>query len=124
MDEDYEEAFRWVSKAADQGNLDGVVYLATCYLNGIGVTEDRVEAVRLVRTAAERGHVTAQYNLGRAYFLGVGVPANVNEAIKWWHKAFERGDLGARQCLIDLGVLKKTTKKHNKWRKRLRFFRR
>ena len=61
---DYKEAVRLFSLAAQQGHSDAQYNLGLCYQNGIGVVKDYKEAVRLFSLAAQQGDSGAQYNLG------------------------------------------------------------
>ena len=67
---DYVSAVRWLSLAADQGEVDAQVTLGVMYANGEGVPEDDAEAVRWYRLAADQGLADAQYNLGLRHDRG------------------------------------------------------
>ncbi len=62
---DYEEAFKWYRKAAEQGYANAQTILGSIYANGLGVSKDIKEAVRWYRKAAEQGNANAQGNLKR-----------------------------------------------------------
>lgn len=48
------EAITWFQRAADQGDSDSLITLATAYAEGIGVAQDYVEAHKLLNVAAPR----------------------------------------------------------------------
>jgi TPR repeat protein len=91
IEQDIAQAFRWLSKSAEQGVPDAQWNLGTCYQDGIGVDVDLQEAVRWYRKAAEQGLAGAQNDLGVCYQHGVGVPVNSTEAVRWYRKAAEQG---------------------------------
>ncbi len=51
----YREAFKWLSKAANQGNVSAMNELAILYENGNRVGQNFTEAVRWYRNAANKG---------------------------------------------------------------------
>ena len=61
----YEEAFKWLTKSAAQGDTIAISNLATCYELGKGVKKDIPEALKLYAKAAEKGLATAKVNLRR-----------------------------------------------------------
>lgn len=58
------EAFRWFSKAADQGSMESLVYLGTMLCSGQGCTKDVAKAQEYLKKAAAAGLPEAQYRLG------------------------------------------------------------
>ncbi|MCD8303834.1 MAG: sel1 repeat family protein [Prevotellaceae bacterium] len=102
--QDYEEATRWYSMAAEQGFsspqfAEALNNLGVCYDNGEGVPQNLEEAVKWYRKAAEQGNAVAQYNLGYSYDNGEGVEQNLEEAVKWYRKAAEQGNKWAQNNL-------------------------
>ena len=55
----------WLSKAANQGDLDAQYQLAQCYETGYGINKDETIASVLYQKAAKQGHVKAQ----RSYLM-------------------------------------------------------
>ena len=53
--EDKAEAFKWFSKAADQGDGTGLSNLGSCYEQGTGCNQDLVEAYKLYLLAGVAG---------------------------------------------------------------------
>jgi uncharacterized protein len=83
---DYQEAFRLLSAAADQGAPRAVLNLARMYAEGLGVPKDVAEAVRLYKTVSAVEFL-ALIALGRIYSRGEGVPTDRVEAKKWYSAA-------------------------------------
>ena len=99
-DEDnYTEAVKWYSEAAEQGYAKAQYNLGYCYDEGLGVSQNYAEAVKWYRKAAEQGLADAQNNLGVCYAKGQGVGKNYVEAAKWYRKAAEQGDAVAQHNL-------------------------
>ena len=63
VEEDDEEAKRWIQKSADQGYARAQVILGTFYLKGAGVKKDHKEAAKWNQKAAEQGDAEAQSKL-------------------------------------------------------------
>lgn len=80
---DYAQAAEWYRKAAEQGDIDAQLHLASLYRDGRGVVRDMVQAATWYRKAAEQGDVGAQATLGVLYSMGLGVERNDVEAYFW-----------------------------------------
>ncbi|KAI9209652.1 Sel1 repeat family protein [Polychytrium aggregatum] len=63
VSEDYERAFEWFSKSAEQGNRYGQRELGVCYETGEGVPEDIDAAVFWYRKSTDQGLEAAIGNL-------------------------------------------------------------
>ena len=85
--EDYKEAFKWFTKAAEKGHTDAQYGLGVMYHAGKYVSQSNEKAFKWYKKAAESGHTDAQYRLGVMYNIGQGVPQAPQEAFKWWTKA-------------------------------------
>ncbi len=82
--QDYGEAGKWYTKAAEQGNAEAQNSLGYYYeLNELNPKK----AVEWYTKAAEQGLPVAQCNLGICYKYGNGVEKNLEEAVKWYQKA-------------------------------------
>ena len=75
--QNYEEAFKWYSKAAEQGDAWAQNNLGVMYHNGQGVQRDYVEAYKWYSLAAALGHKDAAKN--RDNLLGSLTPEQVSE---------------------------------------------
>ncbi len=88
------EAYKWLSKASDQGLVDAQVDLGDFYLEGRGIPINPAEAAQLYRTAAEKGNTDAEARLGWIYSHGLGVGMEWGEeALKHYTNAVH-GDSG------------------------------
>ena len=109
------EAFRWLSRAAQQGQPVAEYRLGTLYERGQGVPADGAQAAHWYEMAANQGNRKAMHNLAVAYAGVVGGKKNMAEAARWFAKAaalglsdsqfnlavlYERGD-GVPQSLLD-----------------------
>ena len=82
--------------AAERGDIDAMLELATLYSIGHYIKRDVPETVKWLRKAAELGNAKAQYELGFYYDVGDGVPQDLAEAVNWWHRAAEQGNMDAQ----------------------------
>ena len=64
LPQDYKEAVKWYTKAAEQGYADAQFNLALMYDNGQGVPKDYKEAVKWYTKSAEQGGGTLSTTLG------------------------------------------------------------
>jgi TPR repeat protein len=100
--EDYKEAAKWYSKAADRGYAFAQFNLGVMYENGLGVKQDYAVALKLYQKAVEQGDVDAEFKMGVMYANGFGVERNYTEALKWYTKAASYGYADAQ---YNIGVL-------------------
>ena len=95
LDEDYEQAVHWLTKAAEQNHAEAQYYLGKCYDNGYGIPQNREHAAELTRKAAEQGLAIAQFSLGCCYCNNIsGVKADAEQSAYWFAKAAEQGFTG------------------------------
>jgi formylglycine-generating enzyme required for sulfatase activity/TPR repeat protein len=98
----YEDAFKWFSKAAKLGNSFAQVGLGNLFLKGHGVNKSSEEAVKWFRKAAAQEYAAGQHNLGYMYSKGFGVDFNKDEALKWFRKAAKQNYSPAQTSLGDI----------------------
>jgi hypothetical protein len=77
----YDQAFRWLSAAAEQRASRPFTHLGRMYAEGLGVPQDFAEAIRRFR-AVEKVEPRAQLGLARIYAQGNGVPDDPSEALR------------------------------------------
>lgn len=94
---DKDEAFRWLSRAADAGSSSALHLIS---IGGGKSTAESTKAVEALKKLAERGDVYSMYALGRRYSKGEGVKKDEKEATKWILQAAEAGEYFA---FTDLG---------------------
>jgi len=86
---DFQEAFKWLNRAAAQGNPDAQNNLGQMYENGEGMRQDYALAANWYRKAAEHvpdfgGAGQGRNNLGMLYMQGLGVPRDYVQAYMWF----------------------------------------
>ena len=89
---DYQEAFKWAKKSADQGNLEGMYCLALCYEHGRGISMSPSKAVSTYEKAAKQGHAPSQWNLAVCYLNGNGVQRDETKGYSWAYQAADQGN--------------------------------
>lgn len=95
--QDYREAFKWFTKAAEQAHAGAQLNLGLMYYNGEGVPQDYKEAARWLTKSAEQGRADAQAYLSTMYYIGQGVPEDYVQAYKWCNLAAAQGFEGAKK---------------------------
>jgi uncharacterized protein len=86
VEANYQEAFRLLSAAANQGASRAVVNLARMYAEGLGVSKNVSEAVRLYKSVSS-SEFLALIALGRLYSRGAEIPVDSAEARRWYSAA-------------------------------------
>jgi TPR repeat protein len=86
---DQQEALKWFKRAAEGGDPDAQVELASRYMLGDGLEHNHVLAAEWFLKAAEHvpnlgGAGQGRYNLGLLYMKGDGVPKDYIQAYMWF----------------------------------------
>lgn len=91
---DGDAAFKWFSKSAAQGNMDGMYSLACCHEEGIGVEENYEKAfeifLKMAKMWKETGHEMCSYackEVSDCYREGRIVEKNYDKAMEWLEAA-------------------------------------
>jgi len=92
---DLPAANRWYLRAAEAGDVDGQVAIATAFYLGRGAVKDAAQAAHWYRIAAQGGDVGAQYLIASMYEAGDGVELDLKEARYWYGVAARNGDEAA-----------------------------
>lgn len=92
------EAFKWISKAANQGYVIAQVKLGDMYDWGIGINEDEVEAVKWYKIAASQKNTLALRRLASYYYQ---LDDDISRKIELLQKAVELGDYHAAYVIGD-----------------------
>jgi len=115
----YEQAFKWLKLAEQNGSEEAPVYLASMYYFGEGVQQNYHEAFQRFSKAANAGNSLAQFNLHIMYDVGYGVLVDKKEALYWLRKSAEAGFAKAQTKLGMLyksgGLLQRNLKKSIEW---------
>ena len=101
-DPNFEEALKWYTKAAEQGDASALNNLGCMYLVGDGVEADAEKGFKLLYKSAEIGNDSSQYNVGLMIHEGVGTITNKEEAVKWIRLAAEQGHAEAQTMLNNI----------------------
>ncbi len=107
VEKNYNLAFDWCRRAAEQEHLRALNALGVMYKNGFGVDKNEKEAIDWFRKAAEQNYAAAQNNLGIMYEHGFGIKQNHYDAFGWYHKAAEQDHAAAQFKLgwmYDFGI--------------------
>lgn len=106
--DDWAEASKWYSKAAELGQAESMVELACKYHYGMKVPKDPAKAAlwgkkaaQAWRKAAEGGDAKAMISLGKLYLAGIGVDQDSKQGLLWLTKAAEQGDTQAMKTLAE-----------------------
>ncbi len=102
IEQDYEEAAKWLQEAAAGGVVSAQYNLGVLYDSGRGVEADAVEALIWFHSAAEKGHGRAQYALAAAYAAGRGIERDSDMALKWLRRAATENILEAQSSLANI----------------------
>ena len=94
-----EEAFKWYSVAAKNGNENAQFCLGEAYRLGDGIEQNNWKAFLWYTKAAEHGLIFAQTLVGYMYSEGEGVEQNYEKAFEWYTKAAEQGEEIAQRLL-------------------------
>jgi localization factor PodJL len=98
----YDEAAKWLDRAAQAGVVPAIFRLGTFYEKGLSVKKDVDIARRYYMQAAERGNAKAMHNLAVLDADGGGKGANYKGASEWFRKAADRGIADSQ---YNLGIL-------------------
>lgn len=94
----FQEAWKWFQKAAEQGNSDAEMFCGMAYLNGIGVTKNIDRARSFIIKAAQNGDGAGQSELAKL-FLNSKHQQDQKMGMIWLKKAVDKGDLNAEYMM-------------------------
>ena len=93
---DYEQAFKYYSMAAAQGDNIAINNLGSLYYSGVGTKRNPYKAAILFAKAADQGNVEAAVNLAFLYLSGSGIQQDSTKAMNYFAKASSQGNLTAQ----------------------------
>ena len=96
--EEYEQAFKFLSEAKDEGILEAQESLGAMYMNGTvpGLKgPDFKKGVELFKDGAKKENAACMFQYARCLQNGIGTKANQLEAVNWYVKAAKEGSKGA-----------------------------
>jgi uncharacterized protein len=88
---DYQQAYQWFLRAAEQGHPGAQKSLGDLYAWGVGITRNYAISDEWYFRAAEQGHPDAQYQLGFSLKLGYGVNRDDTQSFNWFLRAAKQG---------------------------------
>ncbi len=86
-----EMALNWFKKAADQQDVDAMVFCAAAFRQGFGVSRSLDLATRYTIEAAKHGNARAQYDLAKHFFA----TGDQRMGEIWFQKALKSSDIKA-----------------------------
>jgi TPR repeat protein len=98
----YNKAFEWYLKSANQNNPDAQALTGKLYERGQGVRRDLAKAVEWYKKGAEQGSIEAQVRLGVLYKEGRGVRRDYRLSSDYLTRAATQGSHEAQLLLGDL----------------------
>lgn len=96
LKQDYQKAFEYYSKAAEQNDPTGLNNLGSLYYSGIGSERNTALARTLFEKAAALGNPDSAVNLGFIYISGNGAPLDKEKALTYFEQASESGNPAAQ----------------------------
>ncbi|MDZ4283393.1 MAG: tetratricopeptide repeat protein [Hydrogenophaga sp.] len=97
---DISKTVTWYTRAADKGNLEGLLALARLSLIGEGLSRDYIRARNLYESILDRTEdPRALFGLGWIYHQGFGVKVDLNRASEFYVRAARAGHLLAPKWL-------------------------
>lgn len=99
VQQDYDTAFQWFSRAAANGCPQGMYHCGVCNAEGFGTPCNPEQALEWFKKSAARGDEDAMYRAGDCYEKGFGTAADRDEAVKWYEKAAAYGQDEAEERL-------------------------
>ena len=111
VEQNKEEAFKWLSQAAKQDNDTAKYLLGLMYYNGDAVEQNYIEAAKLFSAASMRGLIASfkafddpniQFALGVMYRDAIDVEWNLTKASEYFSKAASQGHKEALAAIRQL----------------------
>jgi TPR repeat protein len=97
QNDNFEEGFFWIEKAANDGNSEAQAFLACFYMD----EGDFKTAFHWAQQAAKQGDSSMQHNLGVCYRDGMGTSVNPQQQFYWFQQAANNGNVESKH---DLGL--------------------
>lgn len=87
----YQEAFRFLSAAAEQGASRAILNLGRMHAQGLAIRQNLPEAIRRFEDVAWNtvDAFPARIEMGRLYARGSGIPVDKAKALYWYSLALE-----------------------------------
>lgn len=120
VDQDLDQMFDWMHKAADQGYAKAQDDLACMYLSGLPGPAAEAKGLSWRRRAADQGYAPAQAGLAVMYMNGDAVRQDYVEAYKWQliagdHVSWAAGERDRLAALMTPTQLSEGKKRADEW---------
>jgi TPR repeat protein len=104
LEVNHDLAYKHYEKAFKTGAEEAILYLARCYIDGIGCDRDYSYARHLLITAINHGVnlPNAYYGLGVIHYHGFGIDKNQTLALSEFQKAWENGHVYAGKYIVNI----------------------
>ena len=102
VQQNYQESYKWMKKAAESDIHDAYGHLARMYLTGMGTSQNPTAAFKWANKAVENGEIASNTDLGLMYLKGLGTERNEKEALDCFKKAASIGDSVAYSWLGEM----------------------
>lgn len=99
VEQDIDEALKWLKLAAEKSNREAEYLLGYLYLYGKHVTQDYKYAQTMLSGAAAKNHTEAQFELANYYLFSQRSLKNIHKAILLYRSAVDREHSGALYIL-------------------------
>ena len=118
---DFQEALKWLRKAAAHGDPDAQNALGKMYQDGEGVPQNNVLAAKWYRKAAEHvpdlgGAGQGRNNLALLYFDGLGVPKDYVQAYMWFSLANSEMNLSQAKAQMTPAQIVEAERMATEWK--------
>lgn len=100
VEKNYNLAFEYYTKSAEQGYVLAIHQLGIMYYNGTGIEKNTNKAVELFTKAAQLGFYESMYTLG--LLMEKSAPPNYTTALYWYQQAAAKGDTRAKEAIARL----------------------
>lgn len=97
--QDFNEAYKWFNKSANQGFNKAIFNLSICYRLGEGTAVNYQKAVELLIQLCDSGFIPAYNSLAIYYMKGQGLEKDAKKAIELWEYASNHNDSKAQYNL-------------------------
>lgn len=103
MEQDWELAYQWYKKSAEQDYTPAMHALSLCLIDGYGTEKNPQEGIKILTTCAERGYIKSIHSIIAVYMEGDGEIEKSLDIVKKWAKiGSEQGDVA---CMRAYGML-------------------
>ena len=97
--QDFNKAYDWFNKSANQGFNKAILNLSICYKQGEGTAVNYQKAVELLIQLSDSGFIASYNNLAIHYMKGLGIKKKKKKAIELWEYASDHNDPKAQYNL-------------------------